>query len=235
MTFSNCTLDESFPPLPPPMPTLDELRKKQSSTSWRLPSSMPASIEPPSFQSKRNTTPEKDELDDFGPPRPPPRKRSRKLRLASSFFDDSNTEQLHNPEPMSSYPASSKPPSSEPENENTTLERHEHDDTSAEQPIRHNHSNSLPFHETSICEPGVTSSTPESVGGFFPEFFQILSHKTGHPQYLVTSHPLNLHPAGSHFPSPCSASPFFSSSILHAPIFPAYVQQADLLVGYQSL
>ena len=73
--------DESFPPLPPPMSTLDELRKKQSSTSWRLPSSMPAPIEPPSFQSKRNTTPEKNEFDDFGPPRSPPRKRSRKVRL----------------------------------------------------------------------------------------------------------------------------------------------------------
>ena len=159
------------------MPTLDELRKKRSSssTSGRLLSIQPTSSEPPSSSKPPFSQPN----DSLGSPRPlspmtnldqlspPPCKKSRKLILASSFFDDES-------EPPSSQPASSKPPSSQP---------NDNDNTNSEQPILHlqppmpnlthlhDHLDSLPPHEPSIHEPGVTSSTPETLVGFFPEFF----------------------------------------------------------------
>ena len=88
--------DKSIPRLPPPMPTLDELRKIKSSTSWSHLTSQPASSEPPFSQPKnRNATLAKHKLNDFFLPGAPPSKKPRKLQLASSFFDDTDPENLH--------------------------------------------------------------------------------------------------------------------------------------------
>ncbi len=198
--------DESFPQLPPPMPTLDELRKKQSSssTSARLPSTQ---LHPMS------------NLDQF---RPPPCKK-RKLRLNSSFFDDINPEQpiLHPPPPMpklkhlqdhldprllyelSNLPASSKPASSK-------------------SPSSQDQMDSRLLHESPIHEAGVTASTPESVGGYFLEFF---------PDVALQNHPspiLSDTQRAAKLPSSQPASNKSSSS-QQAPILSACIQQALIL------
>ncbi len=111
--------------------------------------------------------------------RPPPCKK-RKLRLNSSFFDGINPEQpiLHPPPPMPKlkhllqehldphllHNLSNQPASS----------------ASSKSPSSQDQMDSRLLHEPSIHEAGVTASTPESVGGYFPEFF---------PDVAVQNHP----------------------------------------------
>lgn len=186
-------MDESLPPLPPPMPSLDELRKIQAS------------------KSRSHALPKNGNLKGICQAKPPTRKKARKVLLSSSFFEDSepvrSTSSLGKPpsildrgisgEPLlllSSRLVSNELPSSmdrfiSSEHLPPPLNCHAFTDAQlspSDRPISDKFQ--PPLSDESMQEQDLVSSTPNAAGGFFPEFFPDIS-KSNWPSPVLTSQP----------------------------------------------